>query len=378
MSRFANPAARIKRRSMIESAYVVVMAGGGGTRLWPVSRRSRPKQTLSFGHPRTLFQQTVDRLEGILPPERVLVVTIADQADALKAQYPQIPADNYLIEPMPRGTASVVGFAAVALQQRDPQAVMIVLAADHFIDNVSYFQSLIQAGVETAKQGYLATLGITPTFAATGYGYIQMGAELEINAGQPVYNALKFKEKPSLEQAQQMIDSGDHAWNSGMFIWKVERILSEINRLMPDLSARLAEIRLAWHGPRQQAVIQAIWPTLVSETIDFGIMEKTERVAVIPAKDLGWNDVGSWESLFDVLQHDENGNIAIGAGHIGVNTRDTLVFSEVPNRIIATIGVENMVVVDTGDAILICARDQAQQVRQVVDRLKQGGHNHYL
>ena len=363
---------------MIESAYAVVMAGGGGTRLWPVSKRSRPKQSLSFGNPRTLFQQTVDRLEGLLPPERILVVTIADQAEALKAQYPQIPDDNTLIEPMPRGTASVVGLAAVALQQRDPQSVMIVLAADHFIDNVPYFQALIRAGVETAKKGYLATLGITPTFPSTGYGYIQMGAELDVNSGQPVYNALRFKEKPNLELAQAMLATGDHAWNSGMFIWKTERILAEMKHLMPDLSEKLDKISQVWNGAERQVMIQLVWPTIVSETIDFGVMEKAERVAVLPATDLGWNDVGSWESLFDVLPHDENGNIVVGAGHIGVNTRDTLVFSEVPNRIIATIGLENMVVVDTGDALLICSRDQAQQVRQVVDRLKQGGHTHYL
>lgn len=378
MSQCAKPAAGIKRRNMIESVFAVVMAGGGGTRLWPVSKRSRPKQSLSFGRPRTLFQQTVDRLEGLLPPERIFVVTIAEQAVELKNQVPQIPPDNYLIEPMPRGTASVVGLAAVALQQRDPRSVMVVLAADHFIENVPYFQSLLRSGVECARQGYLVTLGITPTFPSTGYGYVQLGEELDLHLAQPVFRVHKFKEKPRLEQAQEMLAKGDHAWNSGMFIWKSEQILAEMKRLMPDLSEKLGLISQAWNGPERAAVLQTLWPAIVPETIDFGVMEKADKVAVIPANDLGWNDVGSWESLFEVLPQDADGNIVIGAGHIGINTRETLVFSEVPGRIIATIGLENMVVVDTGSALLICSRENAQQVRQVVDRLKQSGRDHYL
>ncbi len=205
-----------------------------------------------------------------------------------------------------------------------------------------------------------------------------MGAELDVHSGQPVYNALRFKEKPNLEQAKAMLATGDHAWNSGMFIWQAERILAEMKQLMPDLYEKLDKINQAWNGAERQVMLQAVWPTIVSETIDYGMMEKADQVAVFPAKDLGWNDVGSWESLFDVLPLDENGNIVVGAEHIGVDTHNTLVFSEVPNRLIATIGVENLVIIDTGDALLICSRDQAQKVRQVVDRLKQGGQTHYL
>jgi mannose-1-phosphate guanylyltransferase len=363
---------------MTDHSYAVIMAGGGGTRLWPLSRKTQPKQSLSFGRERTLFQMTVNRLEGLVALERILVVTVADQVEMLHAQVPDLPSANFLVEPMPRGTASVVGLAAMALQLRDPQAVMIVLAADHFIENVPYFQRAIRAGVSAAEQGYLVTLGITPTFASTGYGYIQFGGKIGETEGMAVYQALKFKEKPNQATAQQFLDSGDHAWNSGMFLWSVERILSEIQRLMPDLSAKLLEIGQAWDTSQRDSVMQAVWPTIKNETIDFGVMEKAERVAVIPAADLQWNDVGSWESIFEVLAGDEHGNIFIGSEHAAFDTKNTLVFSEVPGRLVATIGVQDLIVIDTGSALLICPRDQAQKVRQVVDHLKQSGHTRYL
>ncbi len=363
---------------MIDHTYAVIMAGGGGTRLWPLSRRAHPKQTLNFGRPRTLFQMTVDRLEALLPPEKILVVTIAEQAVILQEQVPAIPRENYLLEPLPRGTASVVGLAALDLAQRDPQAVMVVLAADHFIENVPFFQDVVKAGVAVARQDYLVTLGISPTFPSTGYGYIQFGESLGEFEGQAVYRAVKFKEKPSLPQAEQFLAGGDHAWNSGMFIWQVSRIQAELQRLMPELTGKLAEIEKDWNTPRRLDTLQSVWPTIRAETIDFGVMEKAERVAVIPAKDLQWDDVGSWESIFDVLPGDDQGNVLVGSEHIGIDTRNTLVLSEVPGRLVATIGVENLIVIDTGNALLICPRDQAQKVRQVVDRLKQEGRNLYL
>lgn len=363
---------------MTDHAYAVIMAGGGGTRLWPLSRKSQPKQTLSFGRPRTLFQMAVDRLEGLIPLERILVVTVADQAALLQAQHPGIPVENYLIEPMPRGTASVVGLAAVALQARDPQAAMIVLAADHFIENVPYFQHCLRAGLAVAQQDYLVTLGISPTFPSTGYGYIQFGEALGSFAGLPVHRALKFKEKPNEETARQFLSGGDHAWNSGMFLWTAERILAEMAQSMPDLTGKLNQIAQVWQTPEQAAVLGAVWPTILSETIDFGVMEKARQVAVIPAADLGWNDVGSWESLFDVLPADALGNVAVGGESICIDTQNTLVLSEVPGRLVATIGVQDLIVIDTGSALLICARDQAQKVRQVVDTLKKNRQDRYL
>jgi mannose-1-phosphate guanylyltransferase len=363
---------------MNNQPYAVIMAGGGGTRLWPLSRVAHPKQTLSFGRPRTLFQMAVDRLDNLVPPERILVVTVASQAAMLQAQVPAIPAENYLLEPLPRGTASVVGLAAIALHHRDPQAEMIVLAADHFIENVPYFQLVVRSGLAVARQGYLVTLGITPTFPSTGYGYIQFGEKLGIFEGLPVFHGIKFKEKPNQALAEQFLASGDHAWNSGMFIWKVERILRDIHHSMPDLDSKLMEISRQWETPRRQDVLQTVWPTIQPQTIDFGVMEKADQVAVIPARDLQWNDVGSWDSLFDVLEKDAQGNIVVDGEHLFVDTQNTLIVSEVPGKLVATIGVNDLIVIDTGDALLICPRDRVQQVRQVVDRLKQDRRDIYL
>ena len=363
---------------MNDHSYAVIMAGGGGTRLWPLSRKAHPKQTLSFGRPRTMFQMAVDRLIGLVPPERILVVTVADQAVMLGEQMPAIPPENFLLEPMPRGTASVVGLAAIALQHRDPQAEMIVLAADHIIENIPYFQSVVRSGLAVARQGYLVTLGITPTFPSTGYGYIQFGETLGTFEGMPVFHGLKFTEKPNQELAEQFIATGDHAWNSGMFIWTVDRILGDIRRSMPDLDGKLREISRHWETPQRQEILQKVWPTIHPETIDFGVMEKAERVAVIPAGELQWNDVGSWDSLFDVLEKDAQGNIFVNGEHLAIDTQNTLIVSGVSGRLVATIGVNDLIVIDTGDALLICPRDKVQQVRQVVERLKQEGRDIYL
>jgi mannose-1-phosphate guanylyltransferase len=361
---------------MLDHYYAVIMAGGGGTRLWPLSRQSRPKQMLSLFDERSLFQTAVNRLEGIFPAERILVVTVQDQAAALQEQVPEIPAENYLIEPMPRGTASVVGLAAVALQQRDAQAVMSVLTSDHYMKDEEQFRQVLRVAYQVAEDGYLVTLGIEPTFPATGYGYIQQGEKIGVYQGLEAFEVLRFKEKPDGSTAARLLQSGDHVWNSGMFIWRVERIMAEFKRQMPELAAELQGIADAWHAAEKEATIKRVWSQLKAETIDYGIMEGAQKVAVVPAAGIGWSDVGSWDSLFDLLEGDENGNIIIGAKHMGLDTRDTLAYVEGPKRFIVTIGVQDLVVVDTGDVLLICSKDQAQRVRQVVNLLKENGENY--
>lgn len=361
---------------MFDHYYAVIMAGGGGTRLWPLSRKSRPKQMLHLLDDRSLFQIAVDRLAGIFPAERILVVTVEEQAQQLQLQCPKIPRENYLIEPMPRGTASVVGFAAVALQNRDPEAVMAVLTSDHFIGNEDGFLHLLRSAFDIASDGYLVTLGISPTYASTGYGYIQQGEFLGEYHGMDVYHVLRFKEKPDQDQAHSMVRDGDHAWNSGMFVWRVDRIMDEFRDQMPDLASALYAIGDAWDTAKIDAVIRQVWPEIKSQTIDYGIMEGARQVAVIPAEGLGWNDVGSWESLFDVLPSDENGNIVMGGNHIGFETRGSLVHVDRDERLIVTIGVEDLVLVDTGDVLLVCKKEQAQNVRQIVNQLKIDGEQY--
>jgi mannose-1-phosphate guanylyltransferase len=362
----------------MEHTYAVIMAGGGGTRLWPVSRKERPKQLLPLLGKETLFQSTVTRLEKLLPPERILVVTVAEQAREMREQTPSIPPENYLIEPAPRGTASVVGLAAAVLRKRDPLAIMAMQTADHHIRNNDLFQFLISTAFEVAEKGYLVTLGITPTFPSTGYGYIQQGEALGGEYKYPVYTVRRFKEKPDEATAQQLLRSGDHSWNSGMFVWRADAILAEIERQLPGLFEKITEISAAWDTASQKDVIERTWYDLKNQTIDYGIMEKAEKVAVLPAGGLGWSDVGSWDSLFEVLLPDVNGNVATNAQHLGLDTHNTLVYSVDDQRLVVTIGLDDMVVVDAGDVLMICKVDQSQKVRDVVEHLKRNNQENFL
>jgi mannose-1-phosphate guanylyltransferase len=362
----------------MEHTYAVIMAGGGGTRLWPVSRKESPKQLLPLLGQETLFQSTVRRLDNLFPPERILVVTVAEQARQMQIQAPEIPVENYLIEPSPRGTASVVALAAAVLKKRDPEAAMAILTADHFIRDRDLFRYLIRTALQVASQDYLVTLGITPTFPSTGYGYIEQGEPLDGPYQYPVYQVRRFREKPDQETAEQMLRSGDHSWNSGMFVWKADAILAEIERQMPELAQAVTEISSAWDTPSQGDVLNARWQNLKSQTIDYGIMEKAERVAVLPAGGLGWSDVGSWDSLFEVLFPDVNGNVPVNAQHLLLDTHNTLVYGNSNERLIVTIGLDDVVVVDSGDVLMICKTDQSQRVRDVVEHLKKYNQEKYL
>lgn len=363
---------------MIEHTYAVIMAGGGGTRLWPLSRQERPKQLLPLLGKETLFQSTVARLENLFPPDRILVVTVAEQAREMKEQVPSIPDENYLIEPSPRGTASVVALAAAVLQKRDPQAVMAIQTADHHIRDTKLFSYLIRTAIEVAEKQFLVTLGITPTFPSTGYGYIQQGDVLDGGYKYPVYAVRRFMEKPDEVTAQQFLQSGDYSWNSGMFVWRTDVILAEFERQMPELFKAVNAIASAWDTARRDDVVRERWDSLNSQTIDYGVMEKAERVAVLPAGGLGWSDVGSWDSLYEVLVPDADGNVAVNAEHIEIDSHHTLVYSAKGQRLMVTIGLDNVIVVDSGDVLLVCKADQAQRVRDVVEQLKKNNQEKYL
>lgn len=363
---------------MTEHTYAVIMAGGGGTRLWPISRKESPKQLLPLLGKETLFQSTVSRLEKLFPPERILVVTVEEQARVMREQVPSIPKENYLIEPAPRGTASVVALAAAVLRKRDPQAVMAIQTADHHIRNQDLFQYLLRTAFEVAWKEYLVTLGITPTYPSTGYGYIQQGEALDGDYRYPVYAVRRFTEKPDEATAQVLLRSGDHSWNSGMFVWRVDSILAEIERQMPELFHAVDEIASAWDTPQKDGVIQKLWYDLKPQTIDYGVMEKAERVAVLPAGGLGWSDVGAWDSLFEVLLPDMNGNVSVNSQHLPLDTHNALVYSVDDQRLVVTIGMDDVVVVDAGDVLLVCKTDQSQKVKSVVEHLKRHNQEKYL
>ncbi len=354
------------------------MAGGGGTRLWPLSRQARPKQMLPLIEDRTLFQTAVQRLSGLFPPERIVVVTSKGQSEELRKQSPELPASNFLIEPEPRGTAAAIGLVAAHLQTKHPGAIMVILTADHYIGNEVEFHRHLESAVELANEGKLVTLGIEPSYPATLYGYIQQGRPLGKRGDYETFEVKRFKEKPSKEEAERMIAGGDHTWNSGMFIWKAQRIWEEFELQMPDLHAALVKIQKVWGTLELGEVLGYEWPRIAAQTIDYGVMENARDVAVIPAKDMDWNDVGSWNSLFDVLELDDSGNLIIGEKYLGIDSRNSLVHSNGQGRMIVTVGVSDLVVVDTGDVLLICSKESSQDLRKVIARLKENGLENYL
>jgi mannose-1-phosphate guanylyltransferase len=296
----------------------------------------------------------------------------------MQAQVPEIPLENYLIEPAPRGTASVVGLAATILYQRDPDAAMVVLPSDHFIRNRELFHYLLRAGLEIAREKYLVTLGITPLYPSTAYGYIQQGEPLVGDFKYPVYRVLRFTEKPDEKTAQGFLRSRDHSWNSGMFIWRAEGILAEIQKQMPVLGSTLKKISSTWGKAEQEEGLKANWLELKNETVDYGVMEHAERVVVLPAGGLGWNDVGSWDTLFDVMFPDMNGNVSTAVQHLAMDTHNTLVYGKNDQRLIVTIGMDDTVIVDAEDVLLVCKSDQAQKVRDVVEHLRKHRQEKYL
>lgn len=358
--------------------YAVIMAGGGGTRLWPLSRKKTPKQMVKIFGEETLFQISVNRLEGLFTPERIFVVTVADQADLLSSQSPLVPQKNFLIEPFPKGTASVVGYAATYIKKIDPEAILVILTADHFIRNIPEFHNLLKSGYQAAKEKHLITLGIKPTFPATGYGYIHKGEPVKNYADRWAFSVKKFVEKPDMEKAKLMFSSGGYDWNSGMFLWHVDAILAEFKRQMPALNLILDEINKTLENDTLEEMLPSLWEKIIPQTIDFGIMEHALNVIVIPGADMGWYDVGSWESLFDVLETDQNGNVNLAESHLGFDTKNTLVYSQVEKRLIVTLGVENLVFVESGNTILICERKKSQEIRNVVKYLTENGLDDYL
>jgi len=350
------------------------MAGGSGTRLWPLSRKNRSKQSLKLVGDRTMFQQAVDRLLPLFSPDRIFVVTREDQSPLLISQMPDLPAQNFILEPIGRGTAPAVGLAAIHLRKRDPRAIMAVLTADHHIANPDRFLQALNNAAQIAADGYLVTLGIKPSSESTGFGYIQQGKRLADLDGFHIFRVEKFIEKPDQETASRMVTSGDYSWNSGMFIWRVDRILEEIERQMPDLYVQLIRISASLGKPGYAEVLSQIWLQVTQQTIDYGVMEHASDVLVIPT-DIGWTDVGSWGSLFELLPADQDGNISIGPC-LKIDTRNTLVFGN--KRLVATIGVQDMVIVDTEDALLVCPKTREQEVRKIVEKLKVNGQIKWL
>ncbi len=359
----------------MDNYYAVIMAGGGGTRLWPLSRKDRPKQFLRLVGDQSMFQIAISRILRLFSTDHIFIVTIASQVEGLRQEFPSIPLENFIIEPMPKGTASVVGLAATYLLQRDPQAIMSILTADHIIQDIQLFNQLLEEGAKQAQADHLVTLGIEPTYAATGYGYIRTGEALPDGKGLRVE---EFVEKPDEATAREYLSSGRYFWNSGMFIWRADVILGEFEKQMPELHDSLTKIRKHIQDGDDQEFIPHIWSDLKSQTIDYGIMEHAQNVIVLPARGLGWNDVGSWDSLFEILNADENGNVISSPNVIQIDSSNSLYHSEFPDKLIALIGVNDLVIIDSGQALLVCKKGQTQKVKQVVEEIRKRNLDTYL
>jgi mannose-1-phosphate guanylyltransferase len=358
--------------------YVVILAGGSGTRFWPLSRRKSPKQLMSVFGGKSMLQRTVER---VLPlrPKRVLVVTNALQARDTAAQleeYRQQAHIDIIEEPVGRNTAPAIGLAASIISCHDPTAVMVVLPADHYITDEKGFRVTLHKGREAALNGYLVTFGIEPTRPETGYGYIEADREMR---GDGPYPVRRFVEKPSLERALEFLTSGNFYWNSGMFIWRADVILDRILEHTPGLAAGLAGLTFSdeiWELDDLKPQIAAIYRDIKGESIDFGVMEKADNVMVIPSP-FGWSDVGSWGALPEVMQPDIHGNVIINAaGEVNIDAGGCLVYGG--GRSVALVGVWDTIVVTTDDAVLVCARERAQDVKKVVEELERRGLTKYL
>jgi mannose-1-phosphate guanylyltransferase len=359
----------------MEHYYALIMAGGIGTRLWPLSRQSRPKQVLPLVDDRSMFKVAVDRLQPLFDPSQVFVVAGHEHVDLLKNEGSGIPDRNFIVEPAGRGTAPAIGLSAIHLRRIDPQAVMAVLTADHFIGDEEGFREVLQAAHKVALKDHLVTLGITPSSPSTGYGYIERGQLLMDVNGLGAHQVRAFHEKPDLVKAKQFVTSGRYSWNSGMFVWKVDRFLQELSQTMPKFYEQLLKIEAAIDTPQYESILAEIWPHVETQTVDYGVMEKAKDVAVIPAE-FGWNDIGSWTTLLEILPSDDHGNVAAHAEHLAIDTSNTLVYGR--DRLVATIGLHDFIVVDAGDALLICPKDRAQDVKKIVDQLKSQGRTEYL
>jgi len=355
--------------------YAVIMAGGTGTRFWPESREALPKQLLRIAGDKTLIERTVERIAPLAPIERLVIVTGDVIAAKMAAAVPHLPPENLLSEPLRRNTAPCVALAAKILHDRDPEAVVAVLAADHLIRHEELFRQILQAAMDVAaREEALITLGIKPTYAETGYGYIQMGEACGVQDDAPYHRVQAFFEKPDAETAQRYLNDGRFLWNSGMFIFRADTLLRAAEKHMPEMTALIARVDGTRDSAEIKRCIDEIYPRLEAVSLDKGIMEKADNLLVFAA-DIGWSDVGSWTSMRDFIVPDDTGNIAQGH-NICLEARNNTIYAR--QGLVVAIGVDNLIIVHTPDATLVARHDDAQAIKQIFDELEKRGLDKYM
>jgi mannose-1-phosphate guanylyltransferase/mannose-6-phosphate isomerase len=370
----------------VRKVHIVVMAGGSGTRFWPVSRREHPKQLLRLGGGDTLLAQTFARVTALAPPAQWWMVVGAHHADACADAVPNLPREHVLVEPEAKNTAAAIALAAMAVRRSDPNAVMVVLPADHFVRDSDSLVAALEKATEIAERDVIVTLGIEPTYPETGYGYIKRGSEDPSVKG--AYAVQAFVEKPNAERAVQLLLGKDHYWNAGMFVMRPVVVEDEIKRSLPDLDTAMRRIEDAVpHGnigslrgragdfSDATAIVKEAYRSLKSVSIDHGVMEKARAIAVVPVS-CGWSDIGSWNATGSIIDGDANGNVVQGEVILS-DAKDNVVYAE-KGHVVGVVGVSGLVVVHTKDATLVVPVDRAQDVRTIVDGLKDRGLEHYL
>lgn len=352
----------------------VIMAGGGGTRFWPLSRQKKPKQMINLTGKDLMINETVDRMATVVPNDQIYIVTAAVQAPAmLAATEGRVRPDHILAEPAARNTAACIGYAAMEITKKYGDGVMLITPADHYIKDVPTLSSIFSTAIGAAEESNkLVTIGIQPSFPSTGFGYIKY-----LPCEGKIKQVVEFKEKPDAKTAQEYIDSGEYVWNSGMFIWKASVILAKFREYIPDIYADLETIGNAMGTEQEQAVLNEVYPNIRKISIDYGIMEPSAAnndVLIVPG-DFGWNDVGSWDMMTVLHDADEHGNVMLG-NSLAVNTTNSICYSS--GKLVSVVGLDNVVIVETPDAIMVCAKDKAQDVKLIVDKLSEQGRKEYL
>lgn len=349
----------------MDHLHAVILAGGSGTRLWPLSTPQFPKQFLPLPSGKSMIQETLARVEPLITPERSWVVTGRSMTSLVHEHLPTVPLSHILGEPMGRNTAPALCWVSAMIAQHDPAAIMSSLHADAAITKAGVLRQSLHLAYQLADQGYLVTLGIKPTSPETGYGYIRFSHKVDAGFDLEAFNAARFVEKPSLATAQQYLADGHYVWNSGMFIWKVETILAEFREHLPELAKKIERIVAAEGTSSKRSLLDELWPTLSAVSIDTGIMEKTHKLVVIPV-DLGWNDVGNWEQYGTLFPANEQGVRSYGE-HIALESQNIFVYNN-SNRPVYTIGLEDVIVVEMDDKTVICHKDHVQRVKELAER----------
>jgi mannose-1-phosphate guanylyltransferase/mannose-6-phosphate isomerase len=345
----------------------VILAGGSGTRLWPLSTPSFPKQFLPLPNGNSMIQETLARVAPLTTPAQSWVVTGQHMATLVQEHLPAIPAEQILLEPMGRNSAPAIAWAAATIARKDPEAIMAIFSADHMITDVETFRHTLRLAYELAEKGYLVTIGIQPTAPQTGYGYIRFADEVSEGHGHHAFRAERFVEKPDLITAQSYLADGHYVWNAGIFIWKVETILAEFREHLPDVAKKIQTIVDVMETSRGIATLNEIWPTIQSISIDYGILEKTKNLVVVPAH-LGWNDVGNWEQYGNLFPSDALGVRAVGT-HTGLGSQNIVIYNNT-QRQVYTIGLEDVIVVEMDDMTLVCHKEHVQRVKELAEQQK--------